>query len=1359
MPSPASPPGASAHGPVDGDATLHALYRVAIEASRTRDPAAVARLALELAESLLGVDGAAVFAWDAATGVLHPIQETESSSHEPPVAPGEGAIGMAFESGQPVVVADYQTWGSRLDASAARGMVSAVAVPLMSEDKTFGALGVWTYQPHDFTTEQVELLQVLASHVAPALESARLVAKTEARSRIFEALHELAVAAGGGLHQVELADLAVNRVTDLLGVDGAGLYWVRANDLEPTLVAYNDRRRLGRGASRARADGAVTAAFRERRAVLVEDVQRAPDSGAAAKDLGVASMAAVPIVTRNQVRGVVTVWTYERRRFQPDEVQLLALFAGQVGPSIESAQLMEQSQAQAANFRILHDMAVAASGVLEPAVLAERTVRHARDLVGAADAALAWYDERSDKLILLADSDPGFPIGPDARGGVVRVAFESRQPFSVDDYQHWEGARPEVVDLGVKSVASVPMLVSDRLVGVLTVRSYSAVPFDKEKLQLLSLVAAQAAPALETARLVQERASQAQIFIALHDVAVAAGGVLEPEALAQLAVERAFMLLPIDSAGLYWWDPDAGVLNVLAETDIKGGRAQTIAPGEGVAGQAFIQVGPVVVDDYSNWEHASDAWREAGYTSGLGVPLLVSDRPVGAIGVLATKSNVFDAEAVKLLGLLAAQVAPALEAARLHTDLAASEERFRTLFETIACGVLVQGPGGEVLHANQVAEQVFGYSLDQMRGRSSTELWRLYREDGSEITADQRPAQMAIAAGPGSRSQTLQVGRHDGERRWLQVDSVPVRGARGGAVQVVSSFIDITELKRAEAALRESEQRFRAVFDRSAVGIVRVGLDARIMETNPALTRMFGYEAGELDGQKVGRFMLKADRHPLRLFAELGSRERDVVQLELQFRHKAGASIWTNVTASMVRDADGEPLFVIAMVEDISARKGNEAALAHQAMHDALTDLPNRVLLADRLDQAIKIGQRQNQPLALMFMDLDRFKEVNDTFGHHSGDALLQQVAARLLGRLRTSDTVARLGGDEFALVMPGIGDPAAAGQAATKILDSLDAPFTIEGEQVVIGASIGIALFPEHGSDADGLMRRADVAMYVAKRGSGGYSVYAPEKDLHTAGRLALQAQLREAIARGELTLHFQPKVSLPGGAVIGVEALARWNHPEKGLLTPGEFIPLAEAAGLVRPLAAWSLEAALVQARAWRDLGLEVPIAVNLSMRNLLDEELPEQVGLLLARHGVPPDLLHLEITESALMVDPRRSLGVLTKFSEMGVRFTIDDFGTGYSSLAHLRRLPISEIKIDRSFVTEMIQSESAAVIVRSVIDLGHNLGLQVVAEGVEDRATWDLLVAGGCDSAQGYLTGRPAPAGELLDLLRGKSVNLG
>ena len=419
----------------------------------------------------------------------------------------------------------------------------------------------------------------------------------------------------------------------------------------------------------------------------------------------------------------------------------------------------------------------------------------------------------------------------------------------------------------------------------------------------------------------------------------------------------------------------------------------------------------------------------------------------------------------------------------------------------------------------------------------------------------------------------------------------------------------------------------------------------------------------------------------------------------------------------------------------------------HQALHDSLTGLPNRLLFQERVALALDAGH--DAKVAVMLLDLDRFKEVNDTLGHHNGDLLLQEIGDRLRRILRAGDSVARLGGDEFAVLLPDLAGEEAATAAAEGIRLALERPFTIADVDIDVGCSVGIAMWPDHGEDATVLLQRADVAMYSAKSSQRGVEVYDAERDMYSLERLALVGELRTAIERGELAVHYQPKADATTGRLVGTEALVRWEHPRQGNIPPEEIITIAEQTGLIRPLTLWVLRQALGECRAWRRAGRPFDVAVNLSIRNLLDADLPSDVLRLLTDVGLPASALTFEITESSIMNDPVRALAVLGRLRSMGIRLAIDDFGTGYSSFSHLRHLPVDEIKIDKSFVQYLATDESDLVLVRSIVDLGRNLGLRVVAEGVEDDASWQALSGLGCDVIQGYvLTPALAPAALLL-----------
>jgi len=430
-----------------------------------------------------------------------------------------------------------------------------------------------------------------------------------------------------------------------------------------------------------------------------------------------------------------------------------------------------------------------------------------------------------------------------------------------------------------------------------------------------------------------------------------------------------------------------------------------------------------------------------------------------------------------------------------------------------------------------------------------------------------------------------------------------------------------------------------------------------------------------------------------------------------------------------------------------SRMKSQAAGHEHAALRDTLTDLPNRALFNRQLESALTACPPDGQ-VAVLLMDLDRFKEINDTLGHFNGDLVIQRVGERLRTVLREEDSVGRLGGDEFAMLLPKAHGRDAAITAATRVHQALEEPFTAGGLRLKVEASIGIAVYPEHGGKAGALMRAADVAMYAAKKAHTGHEVYAPDQQQYSPARLGLVAELSRAMEKRELVLHYQPKARLATGEVAGVEALVRWQHPQRGLLYPDEFIPVTEHTQMIRPVTFHLLETALERVFEWRSNGIDLSVAVNLSTQMLIDLDLPDEIGRILARSRVPTRYLEIEVTESAIVYDPRRAQIVLEALHEMGLRIAIDDFGTGYSSLVSLKQLPVSAIKIDKSFVMGMEADNDDAAIVKSTVQLGRNLGLEVVAEGVESPAAWSELASLGCDYAQGYHLSKALPEAQLM-----------
>jgi len=576
--------------------------------------------------------------------------------------------------------------------------------------------------------------------------------------------------------------------------------------------------------------------------------------------------------------------------------------------------------------------------------------------------------------------------------------------------------------------------------------------------------------------------------------------------------------------------------------------------------------------------------------------------------------------------------------------------------------------------------------------------------------------------------------------QWAMIHAVFVAGL-SAAMIAQWRFAELTQAERKRAAFIQS--RLAAIVTSSNDAIVSTDREGRVTSWNSGAEHLFGYTSAQMLNQRATEIL------GISLNALDVERARDgaAAHLEVTTRRSDGASVDVDLTLSVLRGESGATVGWSCIARNVTDRKRAEAALAHQARHDALTDLPNRTLLRNEVDLAIATAASTDAQTALLILDLDRFKEVNDTLGHDHGDMLLCEVAARLSYALPPAAMISRLGGDEFGVLLPNT-DRAHIDTHVAAMIASLREPFVLRGYRVEVDASVGIAVAPEHGTTFDVLFQHADVAMYVAKREGKGSNVYSADQDFHSPERLALMGELRHAIENQQLVLHYQPKVDCRNNQLLGVEALVRWPHAQRGLIAPDQFISLAEQTGLIGPLTQWVLRTALQQSREWRDRGMDVPVAVNLSTRNLHEANLVGVVEKALETYELPSSALVLEITESSLMANPDHALSVLTELSLAGVKIAVDDFGTGYSSLAYLKDLPVHELKIDRSFVKDMLQQPRNLAIVQSTVDLAHHLGMQVVAEGVEDQGTWELLGRVGCDMGQGYYLSRPVAADGIL-----------
>lgn len=579
-------------------------------------------------------------------------------------------------------------------------------------------------------------------------------------------------------------------------------------------------------------------------------------------------------------------------------------------------------------------------------------------------------------------------------------------------------------------------------------------------------------------------------------------------------------------------------------------------------------------------------------------------------------------------------------------------------------------------------------------------------------------------------------------------------GLGGGLVRLLA-VRDVSARKKLERDAENTEKKFASLFhvspDAMIVSDIETGL---VSDINPSFTRLFGFSEAEI----LGRRTLEVGFWP-----SVEARERTVREMqtrgelrdyEADLCTKDGRTV-TVMAASARVMIDGRPHWVVQF-RDISERRAHLRAMEHMAHHDPLTGLPNRRQCLERLAQSLSDAAPDGTGFALLLLDLDGFKEVNDALGHPVGDQLLELVADRLRGVLNEGGCfLARLGGDEFAVILSGAGEIAAAA-AARAIRRVVRRAYDLCDMRIDISVSIGVAMYPQHGADVATLLRRADVAMYAAKKTHAGWGFYDPSSDLGSVERLTLMGQLKDAIHLNQLRLHWQPRVRLTDGAVVGAEALVRWQHPTLGLLPPGVFVPAAEMSSLIVALTDWVVGAAARQVAAWTACGVEWPVSVNLSARNLVDDDLPDRIMLALAGYGVPLQRFEFEITETAFMSDPKRAFNVLKRLTEQGGRFAIDDFGTGYASLSTLRLLPpVATLKIDRSFVGRMAADPADAAVVETIVGLAQRLGIDSVAEGVEDEATFALLRDMRCSEAQGYWIARPADAGSFMDWLAART----
>lgn len=647
--------------------------------------------------------------------------------------------------------------------------------------------------------------------------------------------------------------------------------------------------------------------------------------------------------------------------------------------------------------------------------------------------------------------------------------------------------------------------------------------------------------------------------------------------------------------------------------------------------------------------------------------------------------------------------------------------------------------------------ELTGYSADELQHNHVTSFGQLIHPDDRQAIREQVMA--ALMQGRRYAAE-YRIRHRNGRYRWVTERGAAFRNV--GSVQLITGHIqDATTKKEAEAIYREAERRYRSIFDNSIEGIFQSSPADYFITANPAMARMFGYDSPEqliagVEGISDELYVAPKRRDQ---FLALVERDGMVRDFESQVYRRDRSIIWVSENVRSVKDSQGQLLFFEGTVEDITERKQQETVAHYQATHDTLTGLLNRDALTARLEEALA-RRKPNEYVAVLFVDLDQFKYVNDSLGHQLGDHYLRIVASRLCTCLRSSDSVARQGGDEFILLLDRLGSREEAAQIAQNILTSVAQPWSAGEYDINATCSVGISIAPSDASDAAAMLRHADAAMFRAKAlGRNNYRHFTVNLSNNSVNRLDWISRLRNALANNEFLLHYQPKIEVLSGRIVGAEALLRWRDSDGQMISPAEFIPLAEEIGLIVPIGEWVLGEACRVNRSWQNAGHRpIPIAVNVSAIQLERDDLVGKVKQVLEQTGLTPRYLEIEITESGLMNDVNQSINTLEQLRALGVRSAVDDFGTGYSSLAHLKRFAVDTLKIDQSFIRDITRDRENSGIVQAIISLAHTLGLTVVAEGVETPEEYRHLSARGCDQIQGYYTGRPMTADALAIQLR-------